>query len=57
MLQYKPEWEMENQFVVEQHQSIFEVDALEKTTPLTHPVQTPGEINSHFGTISYSKGM
>lgn len=47
---------MENQFVVEQHQSIFDVDALEKTTSLTHSVNTPGEISSHFGTISYSKG-
>lgn len=56
-LQYQPDWEMQQQFVVEQVQSIFEVDSLKKTTPLNRPVYTPEEISSHFGTISYSKGI
>lgn len=57
MLKVNPSWEMAEQFLVEQQQSVFIVDALSNTTPLNHRVDSPTEISSHFGSISYNKGM
>ncbi|GLV41002.1 uncharacterized protein CBL_04526 [Carabus blaptoides fortunei] len=36
--------------------SVFIVDSLDNTTPLNYHVETPTQISSHFGSISYNKG-
>ncbi|CAH1153782.1 unnamed protein product [Phaedon cochleariae] len=50
------EYEMDKQFVVEQQQTAFLVDALMDSDPLTSKSTTPSEISSKFGSISYNKG-
>lgn len=50
------EWEMNKQFVVEQLQVAFIIDATDKTHPLSHKVETPEEANAIFDNISYNKG-
>lgn len=51
-----PEWEMWTQFVVDEQQRAFKLDALEHTHPIEVPVRHPDEIRTIFDTISYSKG-
>ncbi|XP_055325495.1 uncharacterized protein LOC129579438 [Sitodiplosis mosellana] len=49
-------WGLDQQFVVEQLQSVFGPDSLEDSQALTHEVNTPDEIDDRFGSISYNKG-
>ncbi len=51
-----PEWEMWTQFIVDEQQRAFKLDALEHTHPIEVPVRHPDEIRTIFDTISYSKG-
>lgn len=51
-----PSWEMENQFVVAQLQSIFASDALSSSEAMTSAASSPSEISNKFSSISYSKG-
>lgn len=51
-----PEWQMWTQFVVDEQQRAFKLDALEHTHPIEVPVRHPDEIRTIFDTISYSKG-
>lgn len=44
------------QYVVEQIHSVFAIDALKTTHPMTNDVITQSEISGIFDSISYSKG-
>ena len=47
---------MDQQFVVDQMQTVFQFDATTATHPMTHEVNTPRDANFSFDTIAYSKG-
>lgn len=47
---------MDQQFTVDKLQSVFGVDSLENTLPLSHDANTPIEVKERFGDISYTKG-
>ncbi len=51
-----PEWDMWTQFVTDEQQAAFKLDALEHTHAIEAPVHHPDEIRTIFDTISYSKG-
>lgn len=51
-----PEWNMWTQFIADDQQVAFRLDALENTHPIEVAVNHPDEIHSIFDTISYSKG-
>jgi aminopeptidase N len=51
-----PEWQMWTQFIVDEQQLAFRLDALENTHPIEVPVMHPDEIRTIFDSISYSKG-
>lgn len=55
-MKVETEWGLDQQFVVEQLQTVFEADSLEDSQALTHEVNTPDEIGDRFGSISYNKG-
>ncbi|XP_018306516.1 puromycin-sensitive aminopeptidase-like protein [Mycetomoellerius zeteki] len=52
----EPEWRVMEQFVVHEFQSIFNLDALESSHPISIEVDYPDEINEIFDTITYVKG-
>ncbi|KAL8580187.1 hypothetical protein ACOMHN_059160 [Nucella lapillus] len=55
--QLYPEWKAGS--VVDQAAGVMyamQLDALSTSHPLSNPVETPGEINSQFDTITYTKG-
>ncbi|XP_031338736.1 aminopeptidase Ey-like isoform X2 [Photinus pyralis] len=57
LAQIENDWELDLQFIIEEHQRVLVSDSLEKAKPLTNPnVFTPGDISGMFGSISYSKG-
>lgn len=47
---------MNDQFVIENLQYVFGIDALETSRPINIEVNTPAEISSLFDAISYEKG-
>ncbi|KAH8330498.1 hypothetical protein KR067_004043 [Drosophila pandora] len=50
-------WELENQFVVDQIQSVMAMDSTNATNPLTDPnTYTPAHLSRMFNSISYNKG-
>ncbi|MDB5164065.1 MAG: hypothetical protein JWS12_683 [Candidatus Saccharibacteria bacterium] len=51
-----PQWDMWTQFVVDELQPAFKLDALENTHPIEVPINHPDEIRTIFDTISYNKG-
>jgi puromycin-sensitive aminopeptidase len=51
-----PKWQMWTQFIADEQQIAFKLDALENTHPIEVPVHHPDEIRTIFDTISYSKG-
>ncbi|XP_041764059.1 membrane alanyl aminopeptidase-like [Anopheles merus] len=50
------EWDLDHQFVVEQLQSVMQMDSLRSTHPMTHPVYTQAQASGIFDSISYNKG-
>lgn len=48
---------MNDQFIIENLQYVFGIDALETSRPINIEVNTPAEINSMFDAISYEKGF
>ena len=52
----EPDFKMNDQFVIENLQYVFGVDALETSRPINIEVNTPAEISSLFDAISYEKG-
>ncbi|CAD6995173.1 unnamed protein product [Ceratitis capitata] len=54
-----PEYQLDQQFVVEQLHVAFGIDAISSTQPLTstdEEIQSPSEIDYKFSTITYKKG-
>ena len=51
-----PEWEVWTQFVVDQQQSAFRLDALANTHPIHVAINNPEDIRTIFDNISYDKG-
>ncbi|XP_037943910.1 membrane alanyl aminopeptidase-like [Teleopsis dalmanni] len=54
-----PEYQLDQQFVINQMHFIFGIDAVNTTQPLTIPegsVQSPSEIENTFSIIAYAKG-
>ncbi|XP_076040625.1 aminopeptidase N-like isoform X3 [Oratosquilla oratoria] len=49
-------WQMKEQFVIMDVQSVFRLDCLESSHPISIPVKNPDQINEIFDRISYSKG-
>ena len=52
----QPELKLLEQFVYLDLQSVFRIDALETSHPISIPVGHPDEINEIFDRISYAKG-
>ncbi|XP_015127586.1 putative aminopeptidase-2 [Diachasma alloeum] len=52
----EPSWKMEQQFVVEQLQTVFATDSLDSSKPLSRQVESQAEIGTTGDTITYSKG-
>lgn len=50
-----PEWDMEQQFVVENLQQSMQLDSTESTHPMTSDVYTKAESSAIFDNISYNK--
>jgi aminopeptidase N len=55
-LMVEPDWELDLIYPVEQIHSVFQVDALTSTHPMTNEVNTPEEASAIFDNISYNKG-
>lgn len=51
-----PDWELLNQFVLEEHQVALETDSLITAKALKSEASSPSEVSGKFDTISYSKG-
>ncbi len=51
-----PEWSMWTQFIADEQQAAFKLDALEYTHPIEAPINHPDEIRTIFDSISYAKG-
>ncbi|KAF2350322.1 Peptidase M1 membrane alanine aminopeptidase N-terminal, partial [Trinorchestia longiramus] len=54
--QYHPDWDMLGQFVVDDLQRVFRMDAKLSSHPIVQPVAHPNQITEIFDAISYSKG-
>ncbi|XP_071652134.1 uncharacterized protein [Temnothorax longispinosus] len=52
----EPKWNMEDQFVVEQHQSALIADGLESSLPMTREVSSKSHVAGIADTITYNKG-
>jgi len=52
----EPKWKMEEQFISSGIQSVFLMDSLKSTHPISASVSRPEEINELFDRISYDKG-
>jgi len=51
-----PEWKQLDQFVVNELQTVFQLDALSTSHKISHEVFNPQEITEIFDRISYAKG-
>lgn len=51
-----PDWNMDQQFVIDDLQDVMELDCLKTSHPISVPVGRPDEINEIFDRISYGKG-
>ncbi|XP_022215617.2 aminopeptidase N [Drosophila obscura] len=51
-----PEWKQLDQFVVNELQTVFQLDALSTSHKISHQVFNPQEISEIFDRISYAKG-
>ncbi|KAK5649331.1 hypothetical protein RI129_000360 [Pyrocoelia pectoralis] len=57
LAEIEKDWELDLQFILEEHQPVLISDCLEKAKPLTNPdVFTSGDVSAMFGTTTYSKG-
>ncbi|XP_050580172.1 putative aminopeptidase-2 isoform X1 [Bombus affinis] len=54
--QIEKSWNMEDQFLVEQHQTALAVDAIESSQPMTRNVTNSSQIRGVGDTITYNKG-
>jgi aminopeptidase N len=52
----KPDWDLEEQFVVENLQQSMQLDSTDSTHPMTDPtVNTKSQVSGMFDNISYNK--
>ncbi|GFY53408.1 aminopeptidase N [Trichonephila inaurata madagascariensis] len=51
-----PDWQMDQQFVLDELQDVMDLDCLKTSHPISLPVRHPDEINEIFDRISYGKG-
>lgn len=52
----EPTWELDKQFVVDQLQTVMNMDSLSGTTPMSDPTAaTPEDLSRMFNSISYNK--
>lgn len=56
IFQVEPTWKVLEQFVVNDLQSVFGLDALQSSHPISIEVGHPDEISEIFDRISYEKG-
>lgn len=56
MIQVEPSWKIIDQFVTQEVQNVFALDALKTSHPISVEVHHPDEINEIFDRISYGKG-
>ena len=57
LAQIEKEWELDLQFIIEEHQPLLITDSLEKAKPLTNPdVFTNSDVSGMFSSTTYSKG-
>ncbi|XP_050744759.1 glutamyl aminopeptidase isoform X1 [Drosophila biarmipes] len=54
--QMHPEWDMDNQFVIEELHPVLKIDATLASHPIVKSIESPDEITEYFDTITYSKG-
>jgi len=54
--QIEVNWNMTEQFVVEQHQTVLITDSLNSSRPLTRNVSSQSQIGTMGDTITYAKG-
>ncbi|XP_034944912.1 aminopeptidase Ey isoform X2 [Chelonus insularis] len=52
----EPDWKILEQFVIQELQNVFTLDALASSHPISVEVRHPDEINEIFDRISYGKG-
>lgn len=52
----EPSWKIMEQLIVDDIQTVFRLDALESSHPISVPVGDPAEIGRLFDSISYDKG-
>ncbi|XP_033233199.1 glutamyl aminopeptidase isoform X2 [Drosophila pseudoobscura] len=51
-----PDWDMDNQFVIEELHPVLVIDATLASHPIVKSIASPAEITEYFDTITYSKG-
>ncbi|XP_044317726.1 glutamyl aminopeptidase isoform X2 [Drosophila rhopaloa] len=51
-----PDWDMDNQFVIEELHPVLTIDATLASHPIVKSIESPAEITEYFDTITYSKG-
>ncbi|GFT12414.1 aminopeptidase N [Nephila pilipes] len=51
-----PDWQMDQQFVLDEVHDVMDLDCLKTSHPISLPVRHPDEINEIFDRISYGKG-
>lgn len=56
VFQVEKTWNMEEQFLVEQHHTAYASDGIETSQPMTRDVKNSSQISSIGDTITYNKG-
>lgn len=54
-IQFRPSYDFENLFVVDELQAALLSDGSPSTKPMNNPVRTPAEIEGMYTTVSYGK--
>jgi len=54
-LQVEPSWRSKDQFIIDELQEVFILDALQSSHPISVPVEDPDQIREIFDRVSYSK--
>ncbi|XP_017104426.2 glutamyl aminopeptidase isoform X2 [Drosophila bipectinata] len=54
--QMHPEWDMDNQFVIEELHPVMTIDSTLASHAIVKAIESPAEITEYFDTITYSKG-
>lgn len=52
----EPDWNVDQQFIVDSIQTVFPADSVESALPLNYDANTSEELHAKFGSITYTKG-